>query len=86
MNEASHSSARSPSVGIRRAAAHPVRSRATRQPSPDKGKPRDSEGIPGEKWRWGESNPRPVAGPEFFSERSLRIISRPPASCRPATG
>ena len=36
-------------------------------------------------WRWGESNPRPTADPEVFSERSLRVISQPLASCRPAT-
>lgn len=30
-------------------------------------------------WRWGESNPRPVAGPEFFSERSLRFYFSAPS-------
>ena len=29
-------------------------------------------------WRWGESNPRPIAGPEFFSERSLRFYFSAP--------
>ena len=29
-------------------------------------------------WRWGESNPRPAAGPEFFSERSLRFYFSAP--------
>ena len=51
----------------------------------NKGKPRDPIGIPRHKWRWGESNPRPTADPEVFSERSLRVISQPLASCRPAT-
>ena len=30
-------------------------------------------------WRWGESNPRPMAGPEFFSERSLRFYFSAPS-------
>ena len=30
-------------------------------------------------WRWGESNPRPIAGPEFFSERSLRFYFSAPS-------
>lgn len=30
-------------------------------------------------WRWGESNPRPAAGPEFFSERSLRFYFSAPS-------
>lgn len=30
-------------------------------------------------WRWGESNPRPIAGPEFFSERSLRLYFSAPS-------
>ena len=29
-------------------------------------------------WRWGESNPRPIASPEFFSERSLRFYFSAP--------
>ena len=30
-------------------------------------------------WRWGESNPRPIADPEFFSERSLRFYFSAPS-------
>ena len=42
-------------------------------------KPRASNGSPGwDVWRWGESNPRPAAGPEFFSERSLRFYFSAP--------
>ena len=43
-------------------------------------KPRASSGSPGwGLWRWGESNPRPAAGPEFFSERSLRFYFSAPS-------
>jgi len=35
--------------------------------------------INGNLWRWGESNPRPMAGPEFFSERSLRFYFSAPS-------
>ena len=45
---------------------------------------RENPGLPAEArggmlWRWGESNPRPMAGPEFFSERSLRFYFSAPS-------
>ena len=60
-----------------------IKDRPTRELTPVRlqgQKPRASSGSPGwGLWRWGESNPRPMAGPEFFSERSLRFYFSAPS-------
>lgn len=47
-------------------------------------KPRNFNSSGATQWRWGESNPRPTAGPEVFSGRILLLISQLVTSCRPA--